>query len=125
MIEVDWIKTSERLPTREDGDADNKVVALLYGVCVVRDWTVVAHSPKVYPQWARTPEFAPPKVERKLAPEWLKLMGDSWEGPKAAWLYHMPSRYKMCDGAAHAGHFAALGYTHWQPIAEPCVYDEN
>jgi hypothetical protein len=125
MIEVEWIKTAERLPTGNDGRAGERVLASFNSLVVVRDWFFVAENPNLYSHWARIPEFAPPKVPRKLAPEWRELRADSWSGSKAVWLFHISNGYKIVDSGAFAGHFATLEYTHWQPVAEPRVYEDE
>jgi hypothetical protein len=125
MIEVNWIKTSERKPTREDGNTLRDVLVWFTGNTDTREWYAVAKLPGLYPYWARMPEFAPPKVERKFAPEWRELRADSWAGPKNIWLLCSLDGCKV--GALHfyAQDAAAYGYTHWQPMVEPRVYEDE
>jgi hypothetical protein len=125
MIKLDWVKTAERGPTAADADSDGKVVAAIDAVAVVREWSVVVYAPKIYPQWARMPEIAPPKVERKLAPGWRELRADSWEGRKDVWLLNPRTGEAPFAPRVLAGEVTGGAYTHWQPLVPPRVYEDE
>jgi hypothetical protein len=126
MVEVDWIKTAERPPTVEDGDRYGRVLTTLAnGVAEIRHWSVVVLTPEDYPQWVCIQAVRPPKAARKLAPEWQELRKDSWEGRKEVWLFCLPKEYLVRDQRCYAGDSVTLGYTHWQPVAEPRVYADE
>jgi hypothetical protein len=125
MIEVDWIKTAERLPTMADGGSDKRVLAVLYGRVSVCELEDVAECPAMFPYWARMPEIAPPKAERKLAPEWRKLRKDSWEGREDVWLLNPRTGEAPFAPRVLAGEVTGGAYTHWQPLVPPRVYEDE
>lgn len=55
-----WIPVSERLPSKEDGDAFGRVYAISEGAYPrMRQWSMVVKYPECFTHWHKLPE--PPK----------------------------------------------------------------
>lgn len=53
------IKTADRLPTREDANADGLILAHAFDHWTARNWEHVAARPETYPHW--TPQLPTPR----------------------------------------------------------------